>query len=56
MLGTIAPYLMSFSAMAFAAVSALTLIHTVSHLDPPDVESTSEPIRPRVDLPEKIAV
>lgn len=56
MLGTIAPYLMSFSAMAFAAISALTLIHTVSRLDPPDVESTNEPVRPRVDVPETIAV
>jgi hypothetical protein len=55
-LGTIAPYLMSFSAMAFAAVSALTLIHFVSHLDPPDVDAPSEPIAPRIEFPEKIAV
>ena len=58
MLGPIAPYLVSFSAMAFAAVSALTLIRTVSHLDPPDTESKVQIGAAQVDVPEqeKIAV
>jgi hypothetical protein len=42
--------------MAFAAISALTLIHTVSHLDPPDADATSEPEAPRIEIPEAIAV
>ena len=35
MIRTVAPYLMAVSAMLFAALSALTLIYTVKHLDPP---------------------
>jgi hypothetical protein len=36
MLGAIAPYLMGVSAMLFAGLSALTLIRTVKHFDPPE--------------------
>lgn len=56
MLGTIAPYLMAFSAMAFAGVSALTLIYTISHLDPPEIEAPRARRPPTVDILEKIAV
>jgi hypothetical protein len=55
-LATIAPYLVALSAMAFAGLSALTLIHTVSHLDPTDAESTGEIGRSLVDVPEQVAV
>jgi len=34
MLGTVAPYLVAFSAALFSGLTALTLIYTVSHLDP----------------------
>lgn len=57
MLATIAPCLVAFSAMAFAGITALTLIHTVSHLDPTDVESPREQrARTPIDMPETIAV
>jgi hypothetical protein len=36
MSGTIAPYLVAFSAMLFAGASALTFIYIVNHLDPPE--------------------
>jgi len=39
MFGSVAPYLMAAFGMAFAAASALTLIHFVGHLDPPEVAS-----------------
>jgi hypothetical protein len=42
--------------MAFAGISALTLIHTVSHLDPPDATSSATPVRPQVDVRETVAV
>jgi hypothetical protein len=42
MLG-IAPYLVAFSAMLFAALSALTLFTFVGHLDPPEVSPASTP-------------
>jgi predicted metalloprotease len=35
-----AAYLVAFSAMLFAGISALTLIHTVKHLDQPEVRPT----------------
>jgi hypothetical protein len=39
MSGIAAAYLMAFSAILFAGISALMLIHTVNHLDRPDVRS-----------------
>lgn len=36
MLGTIAPYFVAFSAALFSGLTGLTLIYTVSHLDPPE--------------------
>ena len=36
MLGAMAPYLMGVSAMLLAGLSALTLIRTVRHFDPPE--------------------
>ncbi len=50
MSGTASAYLMAFSAMLFAGISALTLIHTVNHFDLPDERSSPE------ELPEKVAV
>jgi hypothetical protein len=42
MIGNLSAYLMAFSAMLFAATSALCLIHFVGHLDPPaDVAAPS---------------
>jgi hypothetical protein len=38
MVGPIAAYIMAFSAMLFAAVSALTLIYAVKNLDAPEIE------------------
>jgi hypothetical protein len=35
MLGSVAPYLAAAFGMAFAGTSALVLIHTIRHLDPP---------------------
>jgi len=39
----IAPYLVTFSAMLFSALSALTLFHFVGHLDPPEAVPASKP-------------
>jgi hypothetical protein len=36
MLSAAAPYLVSISAMLFAGLTAVTVIYTVSHVDPPD--------------------
>ena len=36
MFGAAAAYLVAFLSMAFAALSALTLINAVRHLDPPE--------------------
>jgi len=36
MLGTVAPYLVAISAALFSGLMGLTLIYTVSHLDPPE--------------------
>ena len=51
MLGAIAPYIVSVSAMLLAAVCALTLFRTVRHLDP----SKPRASRP-VNSHEKVAV
>ena len=49
MLAAIAPYLVAFSAMAFAALSALTLIYSVNRWDPPGAEGpTAKGTAPRV--------
>jgi hypothetical protein len=39
MFGTAAPYLVAISAALFSGLTALTLIYTVSHLDPPESHS-----------------
>jgi hypothetical protein len=39
MFGTAAPYLVAISAALFSGLTALTLIYTVSHLDPPQPSS-----------------
>ena len=44
MLGPVTAYAVAFSAMLFAATSAVTLIYTVKHLDPPDDRSPSEQV------------
>jgi len=41
MLGTAAPYLVALFAALFSGLTALTLIYTVSHLDPPERTSPS---------------
>jgi hypothetical protein len=43
MLGAAAPYVVAISAMLFAGISALALIYTVTHLDPP--ETVASPTR-----------
>ncbi len=35
-------YLVAFSTMLFAAISALTLSYTVRHFDPPEMPRTDE--------------
>jgi len=35
-------YLMAFSAMLFAATSALVLFYCVDHFDPPEVDAPAE--------------
>jgi hypothetical protein len=52
----IAPYLVAVSAMLFAAISALTLIHTVSRLDPPDAGGSREEARKPIEVGEKVLV
>jgi hypothetical protein len=44
MLEPVAAYVVAFSAMLFAGISALTLIYTVNHLDGPDVRSSPEDV------------
>jgi hypothetical protein len=41
-LGTIAPYLVTISAMLFSACTALILIYAVRHFDPPSNETVPE--------------
>jgi hypothetical protein len=55
-LGPIAPYLVAVSAMLFAGISAVTLIYTVSHLDPPEVDVAHELPRHVVDVREPVGV
>jgi hypothetical protein len=43
MLGTAAPYLMAFSAMLLAGLSALTLFRAVRHFDPQEPAPTQKP-------------
>jgi hypothetical protein len=45
---TVVPYLVAIFAMLFAASSALTLIHFVSHLDAPthDLPAESSSVEP----------
>ena len=50
MLGVVAPYLVAVSAMLFAGLSALTLIYTVNHFDPPAAEL------PQTRVDERVAV
>jgi hypothetical protein len=52
MSGTAAAYLVAISAMLFSALSALTLITAVKHLDPP----TSPPSATQVAVHKKAAV
>jgi hypothetical protein len=50
MLGAAAPYLVAFSMMVFAGVSALTLMYAIDHFDPPDVPM------PQASAPEMLPV
>jgi hypothetical protein len=51
MLEAASAYLVAISAMLLAGLSALTLIYTVNHFDPPESASPHEP----VERPEHIA-
>jgi hypothetical protein len=51
MTGSLWAYVVAVGAMIFAALSAVTLITVVTHLDPPEREAS-----PPVRTPEKIAV
>jgi hypothetical protein len=42
MFGPAAAYLVAISAILFSGISALTLIYTVNHFDPPGVRSLPE--------------
>ena len=52
MSGAAAAYLVAISAMLFSALSALTLINTVRHLDPPDAPPSAK----EVPVHKKVAV
>jgi hypothetical protein len=52
MFGVAAAYLVAISAMLFAGLSVLTLIHTVKHFDPPEAPSSLE----HIQADEKVAV
>jgi hypothetical protein len=43
MSGAAAAYLVAISVMLFSALSALTLINTVKHLDPPEAPQSAKP-------------
>jgi hypothetical protein len=45
-----AAYVVAISAMLFSGISAVTLIRTVKHFDPPNVRTLPE------EVPEKLAV
>ena len=49
MMEPFAAYIVAISAMLFCGVTALTLIYTVKHFDPPDVHSVE-------DVPKEVAV
>ena len=42
MTGSTAAYAVAIAALLFCGISALTLIYTVEHFDPPDVPSKPE--------------
>ena len=48
MLGGAAPYVVAISALLFCGISALTLIYTVNHFDPPDAATSTERADERV--------
>lgn len=52
MFGAAVPYLVALSAMLLAGLSALTLIYTLEHLDPPEAPSLPE----QIHADEKVAV
>ena len=45
MSGVAAAYLVAISAMLFSGLSALTLITTVKHFDPPDAPASANQVR-----------
>jgi hypothetical protein len=45
MVGPAAAYVVAFSMLAFCGLTALTLINTVRHLDPPETGSSAEEIQ-----------
>jgi len=51
-MSAIAPYLVAFSAMSFSALSALTLIYAVKHLEPPAGRASSR----EVHVEEEVAI
>jgi hypothetical protein len=44
MFETIGAYIMAFTAMGFAALSAKTLFTAVDHFDPPETTAAPEPV------------
>jgi len=44
----IAPYLVAFSALGFCALSAIVLIRTLSHFDPPEESAEADAARKHV--------
>jgi hypothetical protein len=50
MSGLAAAYVVAISAMLFAAISALTLIYTVEHLDAPETSSPAYDVRETVGV------
>lgn len=48
MLGAAAPYVVAISALLFSGISALTLIYTVDHFDPPETAMSPERADERV--------
>lgn len=55
MFGVAAAYLVAISAMLFAALSALALISTVKHLDPPEAPP-APPARKQVPVQKEVTV
>ena len=50
MAGIAAAYVAAISGMLFAAISALTLIYTVDHLDVPETPSAAHDVRETVGV------